>query len=75
MLVHGDNVSVFTHRRLDTRHTHGTGCTLSSAITALLAVGNELDRAVEQAIDWVHRAIATAPALGGGHGPLNHWAE
>ena len=75
VLVHGDNVSVFTHRRLDTRHTHGTGCTLSSAITALLAVGNELDRAVEQAIDWVHRAIATAPALGGGHGPLNHWAE
>jgi hydroxymethylpyrimidine/phosphomethylpyrimidine kinase len=75
VLVHGDNVSVFTHRRLDTRHTHGTGCTLSSAITALLALGNELDRAVEQAIDWVHRAIATAPALGGGHGPLNHWAE
>jgi hydroxymethylpyrimidine/phosphomethylpyrimidine kinase len=75
VLVHGDRVRVFTHRRLDTRHTHGTGCALSSAITALLALGNELDAAVEQAIDWVHRAIATAPALGGGHGPLNHWAE
>jgi hydroxymethylpyrimidine/phosphomethylpyrimidine kinase len=75
VLVHGDRVRVFAHRRLDTRHTHGTGCTLSSAITALLALGNELDLAVEQAIDWVHRAIATAPALGGGHGPLNHWAE
>ena len=71
VLVHGDRVSVFTHPRLDTRHTHGTGCTLSSAITALLARGTELDSAVEQSIDWVHRAIATAPAIGGGHGPLN----
>ncbi|MDQ2932367.1 MAG: bifunctional hydroxymethylpyrimidine kinase/phosphomethylpyrimidine kinase [Gemmatimonadota bacterium] len=75
VLVHGDRVRVFTHPRLDTRHTHGTGCTLSSAITALLALGNKLESAVEQSIDWVHRAIASAPALGGGHGPLNHWAE
>ncbi|MEP7086214.1 MAG: bifunctional hydroxymethylpyrimidine kinase/phosphomethylpyrimidine kinase [Gemmatimonadota bacterium] len=75
VLVHGDRVRVFTHPRLETRHTHGTGCTLSSAITALLALGIELDMAVEQAIDWVHRAIATAPALGAGHGPLNHWAD
>ncbi|MEO6208809.1 MAG: bifunctional hydroxymethylpyrimidine kinase/phosphomethylpyrimidine kinase [Gemmatimonadaceae bacterium] len=75
VLVHGDRVRVFTHSRLDTRHTHGTGCTLSSAITALLALGNELDSAVEQSIDWVHRAIASAPALGGGHGPLDHWAD
>ena len=75
VLVHGERVRVFSHRRLDTRHTHGTGCTLSSAVTALLALGNELDVAVEQAIDWVHRAIATAPALGAGRGPLNHWAD
>ncbi len=75
VLVHGDRVRVFTHPRLDTRHTHGTGCTLSSAITALLALGNALDSAVEQSIDWVHRAIASAPALGGGHGPLDHWAD
>lgn len=75
VLVHGDRVRVFTHPRLDTRHTHGTGCTLSSAITALLALGNELDSAVEQSIDWVHRAIASAPDLGSGQGPLNHWAE
>jgi hydroxymethylpyrimidine/phosphomethylpyrimidine kinase len=75
VLVHGDRVRVFTHPRLDTRHTHGTGCTLSSAITALLARGIQLDAAVERSIEWVHRAIATAPALGGGHGPLNHWAD
>lgn len=75
VLVHGDRVRVFAHPRLDSRHTHGTGCTLSAAITALLALEVELDSAVEQAIDWVHRAIATAPALGSGHGPLNHWAD
>jgi hydroxymethylpyrimidine/phosphomethylpyrimidine kinase len=75
VLVHGDRARVFTHPRLDSRHTHGTGCTLSSAITAQLALGMELDNAVEHAIDWVHRAIATAPAIGSGHGPLNHWAD
>lgn len=74
VLVHGDRVRVFTHPRLDTLHTHGTGCTLSSAITALIARGEALDAAVEQAIDWVHRAISSAPKLGSGHGPLNHWA-
>lgn len=75
VLVHGDRVRTFTHPRLGTLHTHGTGCTLSSAITALLARGEELDAAVERSIEWVHRAIATAPGLGAGHGPLNHWAD
>jgi hydroxymethylpyrimidine/phosphomethylpyrimidine kinase len=75
VLVHGDRTRIFTHPRLDTRSTHGTGCTLSSAITALLASGCELDAAVERAIDWVHRAIASAPAIGSGNGPLNHWAD
>jgi hydroxymethylpyrimidine/phosphomethylpyrimidine kinase len=75
VLVHGDRVRTFSHQRIATLHTHGTGCTLSSAITALLALGNPLESAVEQAIDWVHRAIASAPGLGGGHGPLNHWAD
>jgi hydroxymethylpyrimidine/phosphomethylpyrimidine kinase len=75
VLVHGERVRTFIHPRIDTRHTHGTGCTLSSAITALLALGTELDAAVEQSIDWVHRAIRTAPNIGGGHGPLNHWSD
>ena len=75
VLVHGDRTRVFTHPRLDTTHTHGTGCTLSAAITALLALNGDLDTSVERAIEWVHRAIASAPALGGGHGPLNHWAD
>lgn len=75
ILVHGDRVRTFTHPRLRTLHTHGTGCTLSAAITALLARGEGLEAAVERSIEWVHRAIATAPGLGAGHGPVNHWAD
>jgi hydroxymethylpyrimidine/phosphomethylpyrimidine kinase len=75
VLVHGDRVRVYSHPRLITRSTHGTGCTLSSAITAQLARGATLEESVERAIEWVHRAMATAPDLGAGHGPLNHWAD
>ena len=60
--------------RQATRHTHGTGCTYSAAITARLAHGDDLARAVDTAHGWLARAIATAPGLGHGHGPVNHWA-
>ncbi|MFZ2005899.1 MAG: bifunctional hydroxymethylpyrimidine kinase/phosphomethylpyrimidine kinase, partial [Stellaceae bacterium] len=58
--------------RIETRHTHGTGCTLASAIAAGLAQGMAVSAAVERARDYVHRAIATAPGFGRGHGPLDH---
>jgi hydroxymethylpyrimidine/phosphomethylpyrimidine kinase len=58
--------------RLFTRSTHGTGCTLSAAVAAGLARGVALPLAVEHALDYVHRAIAQAPNLGRGNGPLNH---
>ncbi len=64
----------YTHPRLTTTSTHGTGCTLSAAVAAGLARGEALRPAVATALDFVHRAIATAPGLGGGNGPLNHWA-
>ena len=64
----------FSHPRIDTTSTHGTGCTLSSAVAAHLARGHSLREAVQQSLDYVHRAIATAPHLGAGHGPLNHFA-
>jgi hydroxymethylpyrimidine/phosphomethylpyrimidine kinase len=64
----------YRHQRIDTTSTHGTGCTLSSAVTAHLALGYALRDAVARSLDFVHRAIATAPGLGGGHGPLNHFA-
>ena len=58
--------------RIDTRSTHGTGCTLSSAVAAGLAHGLTLPRAVADGLDYVQRAIRSAPGLGSGHGPLNH---
>jgi len=73
VLVTGGTVRRFTQPRLETTSTHGTGCTLSAAIAAGLALGRPLERAVEDALDFVHRAIAAAPGLGHGHGPLNHF--
>ena len=73
VLVTPDGTRRFTHPRIDTTSTHGTGCTLSAAIAAGLAHGRPLARAVEEALDFVHRAIAAAPGLGNGHGPLNHF--
>jgi hydroxymethylpyrimidine/phosphomethylpyrimidine kinase len=62
-----------SHPRLETTSTHGTGCTLSAAITALLAKGWALEDAVRGGLDFVHRALASAPGLGSGHGPLDHF--
>jgi len=59
------------YNRIDTRHTHGTGCTMSSAIACYLARGDSLPEAFRNAGDFVHNAIKTAPGLGKGHGPLN----
>jgi hydroxymethylpyrimidine/phosphomethylpyrimidine kinase len=75
VLVQSEGASRFTHARIDTTSTHGTGCTLSSAITAGLALGRSLEQAVADGLDFVHRAIAAAPGLGSpdGHGPLNHF--
>lgn len=63
----------FARPRLDTTSTHGTGCTLSAGIAAGLALGRPLEQAVADALDFVHRAMAAAPDLGRGHGPLNHF--
>jgi hydroxymethylpyrimidine/phosphomethylpyrimidine kinase len=72
VLVMPDSVRVFESPRLKTRHTHGTGCTLASAIATGLAQGLALPAAVQRALDYVHQAILTAPGFGRGHGPLNH---
>jgi len=62
-------------KRVRTRNTHGTGCTYSAAITALLARGELLVNAVRTAKRYIQRAIETAPGLGSGSGPVNHFAE
>ena len=72
LLHDGRNVRLWRRDRVRTRSTHGTGCTLSAAVAAGLAHGRPLERAVEDALDYVHCALLAAPGLGSGHGPLNH---
>lgn len=72
LLVSPDEVECFERPRLDTIHTHGTGCTLASAIATGLARGLSLPTAVARALAYVYEAIRTAPGLGKGRGPLNH---
>ncbi len=72
LLAVGGERYIFEHLKQPTRHTHGTGCTLSSAIATRLAQGVSLEKAVEQSINYVQAAISSAPGFGIGHGPLNH---
>ncbi len=64
--------TVFEGERIETRHTHGTGCTLASACAVGLAQRMSLEAAAARAWDYVHRAMLQAPGLGRGHGPLDH---
>ncbi|MCU1261887.1 MAG: phosphomethylpyrimidine kinase [Bryobacterales bacterium] len=74
VLLYEGRYSEFPAPRIETPHTHGTGCAYSAAITALLACGLVLPKAVERAKAFVTAAIRTNPGLGLGAGPLNHWA-
>ncbi len=74
VLVDGDRVVRFPGRRIDTNHTHGTGCTYSAAIAAGLAAGNHLYDAIARAKGFLQAAIEGAPGLGRGLGPVNHFA-
>jgi len=74
-LLTGDGASWFPARRIVTQNTHGTGCTLSSAIAAGLALGGDLETAVREAKLYISAAIAAAERLhiGSGHGPVHHF--
>ncbi|MDP3870878.1 bifunctional hydroxymethylpyrimidine kinase/phosphomethylpyrimidine kinase [Phenylobacterium sp.] len=72
VLMTPDGETSFEGERLDTRHTHGTGCTLASAVAAGLAQGLSLTEAVARAWAYVHEAMRQAPGFGAGHGPLDH---
>lgn len=74
LAVPGRPPRVWTAPRIVTRHTHGTGCTLSSAIATLLARGLSLEDAVDGARRFVRAALEAAPGFGAGHGPLGHQA-
>ncbi|MBC9176875.1 bifunctional hydroxymethylpyrimidine kinase/phosphomethylpyrimidine kinase [Pseudoroseomonas ludipueritiae] len=72
LLATSDSEEVFEGTRIPSRHTHGTGCTLASAIAAGLAQGMVLWDAVARGRSFVQAALRAAPGLGRGHGPLNH---
>jgi hydroxymethylpyrimidine/phosphomethylpyrimidine kinase len=72
VLATRDGIEAFSAARIDTRHTHGTGCTLASAVAAGLAQGLSLRDAILRARRYVAAAIRAAPGFGAGHGPLDH---
>jgi hydroxymethylpyrimidine/phosphomethylpyrimidine kinase len=75
VLLHNGAFTEFRAPRIDTRHTHGTGCTYSAAITAFLARGVSMPDAVARGKRFIDEAIRTNPGLGAGSGPVNHWAD
>lgn len=75
LLYDGKNFYTFTTERINTKNTHGTGCTFSSAITANLANGLTLNNAVEKAKQYITTAIKHSLPIGHGHGPTNHFYE
>ncbi|KMY53417.1 phosphomethylpyrimidine kinase [Bacillus sp. FJAT-27231] len=74
LLYDGRDFLYFTSRRIQTKNTHGTGCTFAAAVTAELAKGQDVKEAVELAVNYVHAAIEMDLQIGKGHGPTNHWA-
>ncbi len=72
ILATSAGLEVIESPRVETRHTHGTGCTLASAVAAGLAQGMTLSDAVRRGTAYVHAAILAAPGFGAGHGPLGH---
>ncbi len=72
IFVNKDEIKIFSNNRVTTKNTHGTGCTLSTAITSFLSCGKPLKKSCELGIKYVNSAILTNPKFGKGHGPINH---
>jgi hydroxymethylpyrimidine kinase/phosphomethylpyrimidine kinase len=72
ILVNKYDIKIFNSKRHKTKNTHGTGCTLSSAITTFLSCGKTIKKSCGLAINYVNSAILTNPHYGKGHGPINH---
>ena len=75
LFIDGKEVEIYTAKSVDTHNTHGTGCTLSSAITALLAKGYDYPKAIAGAKEYLSQALEAGQdvEIGGGHGPVNHF--
>ncbi len=72
IFLNKSDLKVFVSLRHDTKNTHGTGCTLSSAITTFFSCGKSIKKACDLGIKYVNSAILTNPKYGKGHGPINH---
>ena len=72
IFVNKSEIKIFYSHRYKTKNTHGTGCTLSSAITTFLSCGKPIKKSCELGIKYVNFAIKTNPNYGKGHGPINH---
>ena len=72
IFVNKKQIKIFISKRLNTKNTHGTGCTLSTAITSFFSCGKPLKKSCELGIKYVNSAIRTNPKFGKGHGPINH---
>ncbi len=72
ILVSKTDIKIFNSQRYKTKNTHGTGCTLSSAIATFLSCGKSIKKSCELGIKYVNLAIKTNPRYGKGHGPINH---
>ena len=72
VFVSKNNLTIFKNKKIKTKNTHGTGCTLSSAITTFFACGKNLNKSCELGIKYVNHSIRSNPNYGKGHGPINH---
>ena len=72
IFLNSKEISIFKNKKINTKNTHGTGCTLSSAIATYYSCGKTLKKSCEMGIKYVNHAIKTRPKYGKGHGPINH---
>jgi hydroxymethylpyrimidine kinase/phosphomethylpyrimidine kinase len=72
IFVNKKDIKIFHSKRYKTKNTHGTGCTLSSAVTTFISCGKTVKKSCELGIKYVNSAIKSNPKYGKGHGPINH---
>ena len=72
IFLNKNQIKIFKNKKIKTRNTHGTGCTLSSAITSFLSCGKPIIKSCELGVKYVNQAIGTNPGYGKGNGPINH---
>mgnify|MGYP000093979097 FL=1 len=74
VLISKNNIKIFKNKKIKTKNTHGTGCTLSSAIASFISKNYSMNESCRRSIQYVHKAILLNPKFGRGHGPINHMA-